>query len=357
MDPKKFKNKYTCAKCGALAVNGLCSDCAGDNEPVYDRKGSLMAVGFHLGGGYGLLSSAMLAESLNLPCYQSFLNTPRRYWPTEYSSQDAREFKAVNGNRKVFFHAPYMINMVANPDTDERSRRMSLHSLKKQFLMAAKMGAIGLITHVGSSKGQEQEATDSLLYEFLSELITDPEVVQAYSCMGTKLLLENDAGAGTQVFNDLWYITQVLEHMNCEILGWCLDTAHDYAAGNDYEDERIPMFLHEQFEASMSGMDDQRVHQLRIPDLIHFNNPDPNVQCGSHLDRHASVLDEGRLPLETMHRMYDTFRDFSIPMVIEGSPDPEHDLRIALQWELEFVAKYDVTPTLPKEPALLIITE
>lgn len=191
---------------------------------------------------------------------QFFLGDPQG-WKGPVVDDRAREIK--DSGVDVYVHAPYVINVAT---ANNRIRIPSRKLLSAHLAAAAELGARGLVVHGGhvGAGDDPQKGFDNWRKVF--ERLEEHEV---------PVLIENTAGGGNAMARRLESIARLWEALDGFDVGFCLDTCHAHAAGEELVDvvERI---------RAITG---------RI-DLIHCN--DSRDAAGSGADRHAN-LGAGRI--------------------------------------------------------------
>ncbi len=196
------------------------------------------------------------ADERGAQVLQLNLSSPRA-WRDPVPRPDAADLWA--DPRPIYVHAPYLINVVS-ADPDVRSR--SSHSLQVTCTAAATIGAAGVIVHTGHGpKGEDVEVGRGRWRSVLERLETHVPV-----------LLESTAGGQRPVARTTDQVLALFEALDgvAVPLGFCLDTCHLYAGG----------------EELVAATERLRAHLGRI-DLVHLNDSrDPR---GSSRDRHANL--------------------------------------------------------------------
>jgi deoxyribonuclease IV len=189
---------------------------------------------------------------------QFFLSDPQGWKaPTPHPQADLLR----SGDLTVFIHAPYVINVAS---LNNRIRIPSRKSVLQQAEAAAAIGAKGLIVHGGHVTKGEDPA------EGLSNWRKLFERQAKEGGFAVPILIENTAGGDNAMARRFDMLARLWDHVGEFGTGFCLDTCHAYAAGED-----------------LVGIVD-RVRSItgRI-DLVHLNNSrDP---FGSSRDRHANI--------------------------------------------------------------------
>ncbi|MFL6057239.1 MAG: deoxyribonuclease IV [Actinoallomurus sp.] len=186
----------------------------------------------------------------------------------------------------VYVHAPYVVN-VASPNN--RIRIPSRKILVQQLEGAAKIGAKGLIVHGGHVLKNDDPQTGFDNWRKVFERMEECPV---------PVLIENTAGGDNAMARKLDRIARLWEALDGFDVGFCLDTCHAHAAGEDLVDvvERVK---------AITG---------RI-DLVHCN--DSRDAFGSGADRHAN-LGDGRIDPELILAVV---RAAGAPVIVETPGD------------------------------------
>jgi deoxyribonuclease-4 len=205
------------------------------------------------------------AENIGAECLQLFVGPPQS-WKKPPPLPDAAELKG--SSLPVFVHAPYLIN-VASPNN--RVRIPSRKILAQTIERSEEIDAAGIIVHAG-------HAEDGIPRGFMrwrkvfEELETD-----------IPILIENTAGGENAMGRKVDVLAELWENLSDFDVGFCFDTCHAHAAGEDLVDvvKRV------------------RKATGRI-DLVHANSSkDP---AGSGRDRHCNFAD-GELDREVLLAM------------------------------------------------------
>lgn len=193
------------------------------------------------------------AEAEGADVVQIFLGNPQS-WKAPKRRDDAAELKA--SPVAVYVHAPYLINVAS---ANNRVRIPSRKILQQTCDAAADIGAAAVIVHGGHvAEGDDLDAGFARWRKALDQLETTVEVY-----------LENTAGGDHAMARHFDTIGRLWDHIGDTGIGFCLDTCHAWAAGEELVDavDRIK---------GITG---------RI-DLVHCN--DSKDPAGSGRDRHAN---------------------------------------------------------------------
>jgi deoxyribonuclease-4 len=253
------------------------------------RKKSI--VGAHVAPGRPLKT----AETIGADCVQIFLSDPQG-WEKPPPRKDAAALR--DSDVPLYVHAPYLIN-VCSPRNNVRygSRKI----LQQTCEAAADVGAGAVIVHAGYAEDGIAKGVGR--WPRTLEML-ESEV---------PVLIENTAGGENAVarrFDALALLWEAVSASDTTVdVGFCFDTCHAHAAGEDLSDavERV------------------RAIVGRI-DLLHAN--DSRDPPGTGADRHAG-LGKGTIGADVLRQM---IKAAGPPVVVE-TPGPAKNLRA----DLEFV--------------------
>jgi deoxyribonuclease IV len=234
------------------------------------------------------------ARAVGADCVQIFLSDPQG-WRKPDPREDAAELR--ESAVPVYVHAPYLIN-VCSPKNNVRygSRKI----LQQTCEAAEDVGAAAVIVHAGHAEDGVDEG--------VGRWVRSLELLES----NVQVLIENTAGGDNAVARrfdalGLWEAIGAVD-TNFE-LGFCFDTCHAHAAGEELADavERVLAIV-----GSI--------------DLLHAN--DSRDPPGTGADRHAN-LGAGEIGVEPLRAM---IRAAGPPVVVE-TPGDLDDMRA----DIEFV--------------------
>jgi deoxyribonuclease-4 len=189
---------------------------------------------------------------------QFFLSDPQA-WKIPQPHPQAEELRA--SEISVFVHAPYVIN-VASPNN--RIRIPSRKAVAQHATAAATVGAAGLIVH-GGHVTKDADVGDGIAnWRKLFERSAED------GGFAVPVLIENTAGGENAMARRLDVLAKLWDAVGEFGVGFCLDTCHAYAAG----------------EELLGIVDRVKAITGRI-DLLHLNNS--RDEFGSARDRHANI--------------------------------------------------------------------
>lgn len=267
-----------------------------------DRRGCAIGrFGAHVKTAGGLRTAVDHALAIGAEALQIFVGAPQRWAAAKYTDEDCAAFQQwceESALGPVFIHAPYLINL-ASPRDDLRA--ISADALVSQLRWADRMGARGVVVHVGSG-GPDGAAGDEAIERAVASL---RRVIDTHAGPST-IILENDAGAGRRIGRSFVEIGQLLRALGPDQrLEACIDTAHSLACGYEL---RTPAGL-----AAAVEEFDREVGFDRLA-LVHAN--DSKVDLGSNRDRHENI-GQGFIGEDAFGRILRHPRFAKVPFVLE----------------------------------------
>jgi deoxyribonuclease-4 len=235
-------------------------------------------IGAHVPGKSPLQEAAAAGAE----CVQLFLGPPQS-WKQPPPRADAEELRA--SPIPVYVHAPYLIN-VASPNNRVRipSRKILAGALQR----AEEIASAGLIVHGGHAEDGVHRGF--MRWRKVFEELESP----------VPILVENTAGGDHAMTRRVEVLAELWEHLEDFDVGFCFDTCHAHAAGEDLSTV-VPRVL------AATG---------RI-DLFHAN--DSRDPPGTGADRHANFA-TGEMNVDEILEMA---RAAGAPAVICETPWPQ----------------------------------
>jgi deoxyribonuclease IV len=255
---------------------------------------SKVPLGAHISGRKPLET----AKELGADCVQIFLSSPQS-WKKPPQRRDAEELRASKVG--IYVHAPYLIN-VCSPRNNIRygSRKI----LQQTCDAAAEIGAAAVIVHPGHAEDGIAEGVGRW-----------PRTLEMLKSE-VPVLLENTAGGINAVarrFDALAMLWEAVSGYDGPIpLGFCFDTCHAHAAGEELSDAVERAY-------AITG---------RI-DLLHAN--DSRDPPGTGADRHQT-LGKGKMDTEALRGMIRTAVKLAKAPVIVETPRTTKLLRADLDF-------------------------
>ncbi len=264
----------------------------------------MIRIGAHLSSAGSLTGALERADSIGANCIQIFVGSPRSWLGPNINPDQVDQFLVRSKQldiAPVFIHAIYLIGLGSNnPVLTARSIESLINSLK----VADKIGAIGVITHLGSSQGADFKLV-------LARLKSSIKTILSRAQTRARLIIENSAGQKNGIGSRLDQLAEILAiDPN---LGLCLDSAHAFAAGLDLSGQKTLNELVEQIDRSI-GLD-----RLLV---IHVN--DSKVGLAGRADRHENI-GQGAIGLDAFGRMLNHPKLRGKPFILETPGfEPKH---------------------------------
>jgi deoxyribonuclease-4 len=237
--------------------------------------------GFHASLPDGETSIEELATHFpTLGALQIFASNPKSFALCNWSDSKCSKIKSalVKNTIKLFIHAPYIINPSAWSPIDPSTSSRQIALLKSLLTCGEKMGAKGVVIHVGKALRLGEEEGIHRMEMFCKEVLST-------STADCRLLIETCAGQGTEVAKHLntfgTFCKKLVRLYGRSRVGVVVDTCHIFAAGYDLAKHTSDVL--KKIDEAI-GWD--------IIKLIHLN--DSETAVGSGVDRHA-MIGEGKI--------------------------------------------------------------
>jgi deoxyribonuclease-4 len=244
-------------------------------------------LGAHLPLGNGMVKAVDRAHEIGAGAIQIFVDNPTAWRRRELPPAELPAFRArltEHDIGPIAVHASYLVNL-AGVEEDFFSRSVTV--LASDLRAAPGFGGRFVNVHIGSHRGAGVAAGTERLADGLA--LTLAEVDDAPDA--AMIVLENSPGSGFGLGTDVSELAGIAEAAAARGLapgriGFCLDTAHAWAAGVDVSEAAA-------IDAFLADFDD-RIGLERLV-MIHLN--DSKSERGSRLDRHEH-LGAGRIGAE-----------------------------------------------------------
>jgi len=265
-----------------------------------------------IAGGIDL--SIIRAAEAGFNCVQLFTRSPRNWAAPKISSQTIKNFIENREKYKINYvvvHAPYLPNL-ASPEKElwEKSRNVIYDDL----LTADSIKADFYVIHPGSHRGEGTDFGISRIVKALSEIFSKktPE--------NLTFLLETTAGSGFSIGGNFEELAQIIKKVKKNFpkikIGVCLDTAHIFAAGYDFQTPA---------KAKKLAKKITEVFGENPVSVIHAN--DSKVPFGSKKDRHNHI-GEGEIGISGFSSLMKIPQFRKIPWILETPKEnPESDIK------------------------------
>lgn len=263
-------------------------------------------IGVHLPLGGGLLRAAERAGVIGARTVQVFADNPtawrRRATPPAHLAAFRSRLDELDV-RPVAIHASYLVNL-AGPDAAFRASSIAV--LASDLRAAPGYGASFVNVHTGSHRDTSVAAGIEKVADGVAGVLgaVDGEAD------GAMLVLENAAGGGWSVGVTVEETAAIAEAAAARgvpdnRLGFCLDTAHAWGAGERLDDPDAIDALLERFD---------RLVGLRRLVMVHLN--DSRSEIGTRQDRHEHI-GSGRIGVRGLQHLLAHPRLRHAPFILE----------------------------------------
>jgi len=243
-----------------------------------------MKFGAHISTAKPFSDSITRAEEIGCECMQIFANPPQRWNPVTLPVGEIDRFRELNAKAKIdpiIIHSIYLINLASeNPFYYESSIKSLIDDMKK----AEAIGAFGVNSHMGSTKGKDFD-------DVLVKITLAIKNILAATEGGANFIIENAAGAGNIIGDTIEEIAKIIKSVNSDRVKVLIDTAHAFESGYDLRTE-------EGLEKFISEFD----KEIGLDKLVGFHLNDSKTALDSKRDRHADI-GEGEIGLAAFRHL------------------------------------------------------
>jgi deoxyribonuclease-4 len=247
-------------------------------------------LGPHLPLAAGLLKAAERAHAIGARAVQVFTDNPTAWRRRTDLPPQLAEFRARlagYGIGPIAVHAPYLVNLAG---ADEDFWQRSIDTLVNDMRVAAAYGARFLNVHVGSHRGTGRDAGLARLASGVGRVLEQvppngagADGAGADGDTPPLLVLENSPGSGDGIGSTLEDLADILEAIagagvDPQRIGFCLDTAHLWAAGYELDSA-----------TAVDGLASRVERLLGRERLVMLHLNDARTKRGSLLDRHEHI--------------------------------------------------------------------
>ncbi|HEY8636142.1 MAG TPA: deoxyribonuclease IV [Candidatus Limnocylindrales bacterium] len=249
-------------------------------------------LGAHLPLGGGMVRAVERAHEIGADALQIFVDNPTAWRRRQEPPAEGPAFRARLGELgigPVAVHASYLVNL-AGPEEDFFGRSVAV--LASDLRAAPGFAGRFVNVHVGSHRGAGIAAGTQRLADGLTLVLGEVEEASD----GAMVVLENSPGSGFAIGMDVAGLTDIAEAVAARGIaarrvGFCIDTAHAWAAGIDLSDP-------DAIDAFLSDFDER----IGLDRLVMFHLNDSKSELGSRLDRHEH-LGAGRIGVSGLRHL------------------------------------------------------
>ncbi len=192
----------------------------------------------------------------------------------------------------VIVHAPFIVNLANNKD--ERKYNFYISFMKNEINRCKELGIHKMVFHPGSRTDLDKKTALNNIVFGLNSIMKDVDDFD--------LLIEFMSGKGTEVGSSIEDLKYIMDNINVNNVGICLDTCHINDAGYDISkfDEFLDLF-------------DKNIGINKIK-CVHLNDSLNNI--GAHKDRHANI-GYGTIGFDNLINVIYNKRLKGIPFILE----------------------------------------
>src|SRR5438105_10291208 len=269
-------------------------------------------IGAHTIDTGGIQMAVLRAGNAGMTAMQLFTAIPRFYGDkSTIKPERVARFKTALAKTKirpanVVVHAAYVLS-VATPDDEKWSRASG--GLTKELERSSALGVGSVCFHPGSAGASDRSASAKRIARAIVTALKAHDT-------GTRLLVENTAGAGRTMGKTAQEIAEILSYVPAVLrprTGYGLDTCHLFSSGYALQESRA------QFTAILDEFEREIGEP---PSFFHLN--DSEGELGSNRDRHV-LIGEGQIGRAPFEWLMQDRRSVGIPLILE-TPQLNYDI-------------------------------
>ena len=269
-------------------------------------------LGAHTINNGGIHMAVLRAGNAGMTALQLFTAIPRFYGDkSTIKPERVSRFKAALAKTKikpanVVVHAAYVLS-VATPDDDKWQRASA--GLTKEMERSSALGVGSVCFHPGSAGASDRSESAKRIGRAITEALKSID-------SGTRLLVENTAGAGKTMGKTAQEIKDILDGVPGSLrarTGYGLDTCHLFSSGYDITRSK---------QAFTAVLDEFEDVIGEAPSFFHLN--DSANELGSNKDRHV-LIGEGLIGKEAFQWLMQDRRSSDVPLILE-TPQLNYDI-------------------------------
>lgn len=265
-----------------------------------------MRIGVHVSIAGRIDEAIDRAAALGCQTIQIFSRNPRGWRSIPLVPEDVKAFRLKRQQKDihpVLVHIPYLINLATPQD---RLWRLSIDSYADDITRTDTLGAEYFVTHLGAHTGSGEA-------EGLKRFCSGLNMVIKKSRPKTMILLETCAGQGSSLGHRFEHIRYIMDKVDSDNIGVCLDTCHVYVSGYDISSAKG-------LDSTLKDFD--RIIGLKRLKAVHLN--DAKGRCGSKLDRHEHI-GKGNIGKDGIRRIITHSKLSGLSFVMETPKDKPTD--------------------------------
>jgi deoxyribonuclease-4 len=266
-----------------------------------------MLLGAHVSISGGYTNAAKEAHRLGINTIQIFTKNQQQWKEKTVTEEEGLAFKRACvefGILQAFSHTIYLISLAS--ENDEIIQK-SMLSLAMELERCQTLGLAHTVLHPGAAG--KLSRTEAIIK--IGDNIK--AVLNATAGNHVKILIENTAGQGTSIGGKIEYIADLVNYINSDRIGVCIDTCHAFAAGYDIRTSQGTKQFFKEID-----------RKIGLEKMLCFHLNDSKGGLGSKLDRHAHI-GQGLIGTVPFEYILKTFPD--LPKVLETSNEDNADIK------------------------------
>lgn len=275
------------------------------NKKASDKKGATLnlpagsLLGAHTSTSGGVSQAVIRAQACGFTAAQIFVKNNKQWFAPPLADSEIEEFKKARKASGIYFfaHNSYLINLGSQ---DSEMFSTSIRSMTAELERAEALEMPFIVMHPGSHGGAGEEAGLRRIAEGLDR------IVKSTSGFHCRMALEITAGQGNSLGYRLEHLSWLRENVSDETrFGFCLDTAHLYAAGYNLKSR-------DGYESVVIQVE----KELGLKSILGLHLNDSKVPLGKRVDRHEH-LGVGEIRLDCFKWIVQDPRWAGVPKVLE----------------------------------------
>jgi len=258
-----------------------------------------MVLGAHVSIAGGISNAPLNAVDATCDTIQIFTKNQMQWKIPPLDEEEVLLFRKRMLEHKIkpgTIHSSYLVNIASN---NVKIRKDSILDIACELERADSLGMPYVVFHPGAHKGEGEEIGLKRIVKGIEEIF------ELSKSKHSLLLLETTAGEGTTLGYRFEQLAEILENVNSDRVGVCLDTCHIFAAGYDIRSD-------EAYNKTMFEFDN--IVGLKYLKAVHLN--DSKRELGSRMDRHEEI-GKGFIGLKGFAFLINDQRLRNIPGILE----------------------------------------
>ena len=264
-------------------------------------------LGAHMPISDGIESSLYEGKRIGCDVIQIFTHGTTSWYVKSLTEEKIEAFKRARketGIIPVSVHVVYLINIASS---EKRIWRNSVNLLKKEIERTEALDIPYVVMHPGSHKGAGEDKGIENIVRGLKKVIEE-------TSDKVKILLETTAGQGTSIGYRFEQLAEIMEKVDSERIGICVDTCHIFAAGYDFRTKQG-------YERIINEIEDL----IGLEYLLLFHVNDSKKDCGLRIDRHMHI-GKGMIGKEAIGFFLKDRRFKNHPFILETPKEDDYDI-------------------------------